>query len=812
MIDFVQVVLTLSFALVFYTYIGYPILLLTLRVLLPRKDIIRKNITPAVSLLISCHNEENVIREKIENSLSLDYPREKLEIIVVSDASTDKTEDIVKEYENRGVRLIRQEQNLGKTSALNLAVPSAQGEIIIFTDANAMYRKDAVRMLVRNFADSRVGYVVGEARYSDTGMSAASKSENTYWKFEVFLKRLESRTHSVVGGDGAIYAIRKFLYKRLLATDINDFVNPLQIILEGYRGVFEHDAVCWEEAAGDFDMEFYRKLRIINRSFNGLMRIKSVMNPFKTGLFSLQIISHKLLRWTAPVIIMLMIFASLILSYAGIRFYSWVSLLLLSFCLIAYVGYLLSSKDEIPPVFYYPYYFILVSFASVVGIVRSIRGNVQTTWHHIREKNHNIWREKPHRRIFIHIISLSVFVLWLRVLGDIVGHPLFLWTAVYYLSIMSLLYIYIGYPIVLSILSRFCFLKVDRGDVRPEVCILVCAYNEEDVIREKILNSLELDYPADRLSVVVASDGSSDRTNEIVRQYAGNRIRLVEYPERRGKVSVINDTVPLIDAEIIIFSDANAMYQRDAVKKIVRNFHDPSVGAVSADVVLHSEKTKFGESESLYYRYERWIQKKESEIGSIIGADGGMYAIRKNLFMPPSSNIIIDDFVISMNVTLQGKRLIYDEEAIGHEQNTNSPLVEFLRKSRVVAGGIQSILQKEGVPTLRQKRLFFSYLSHKFLRWMIPVILILLMSSNIVLYVPGNDYYLLTLCIQILFYTLALADLLVSRYRIMKLTSIPFYFCLVNGAALYGIYKGLFDKQPVMWEKFGRTFHEEQPA
>jgi len=238
MITLISVLTVLCMAVPVYVYIGYPALLMLLNRIIAAKKVDRAPIEPEVTLLVSCYNEVQVVRSKIENSLSIDYPSEKFEVIFISDGSDDGTDEIIEEYAGQGIKLIRQEGRQGKTSALNLAVPAARGEIIVFSDANAMYQNDAIRKLVRNFNDPAVGYTVGAALYSDSDENSASSSENAYWQYEIVLKTMESDLHSVVGGDGAIYAIRRSLYETLDAKDINDFVNPLQIVAKGFQNYF----------------------------------------------------------------------------------------------------------------------------------------------------------------------------------------------------------------------------------------------------------------------------------------------------------------------------------------------------------------------------------------------------------------------------------------------------------------------------------------------------------------------------------------------------------------------------------------------
>jgi cellulose synthase/poly-beta-1,6-N-acetylglucosamine synthase-like glycosyltransferase len=813
MIRLFEIAAFVSAFMLFYIYIGYFIILFIFRCLLPEKKIKKKEIYPDISLLISCYNEEAIIREKLENSLALDYPKDKIEVIVISDSSTDRTDEIVRQFEKKGVRLLRQEERKGKTAGLNLAVSQATGEIIVFSDANAMYEPDAIHKLVRNFNDAKVGYAVGASKYKDADKSGASKSERIYWQYEIWVKKLESRLKHVVGADGAMYAIRRELYEKLTYTDINDFVNPLQIILKGFRGVYEPEAICWEETAGSFHDEFNRKVRIINRSFSGLLRIKSVLNPFKTGIFSLEILTHKLLRWLSPLFAIIFVASCLALSLYNIAVFQWCALFLTAFLCCSYVGYLFRDCSKVWPVFYYPYYVVLMNTASLAGVYRSLKGSVQITWETFRSRNDEGGAEEMSRfstgsllHVVIHILALVSFCFFFNIVGKFTGVHLLTDKVIYWATLGIIAYAYFGYPLVLQVLSKYFKKPVCRSEITPEVTLLVCAYNEEEVIEEKIKNSFKLDYPPERLRIVVASDGSSDKTNDIVRRYQNGQLVLIDYPVRRGKVAVINDTVPRLKSEIILFSDANTMYQKDAVRKLVRNFSDTSVGGVSGNVILKNEETTFGRSESLYYAYERWIQKKESDFASIIGADGGMYAIRRELFTTLSPSTILDDFLISMNILLKGYRLVYDEKATAEEKNGIPSKAEFLRKSRIIAGAVQSLKRKEGVPSADKRGLFFCYVSHKFLRWIVPFLLIALFVVNCRLaFLSGNPLYIVTMAMQVLFYTLTLIGILFEeRTRDFRLISVPFYFCLVNGAALYGIYKGLHNKQAVKWQKFSR--------
>ncbi len=376
----------LCVALVLWVYAGYPALLLLLTRFSRRHPATSPaSHEPAVTLMVSAYNEANVIRQKLENSLALDYPRDRLEIIVISDCSDDETDAIVKEYEDRGVRLIRMHERGGKTVGLNHAVPQARGEIVVFSDANALYHPQTARHLARNFADPTVGCVTGESRYQiDENAADSTASENLYWRYELALKRMESAISSLVGGDGAIYAIRKALFRPMRPEDLSDFVNPLQIVAQGYRNVYEPEAISFEGGAESFEKEFRRKVRIVNRAWRGLWRVRQVLNPFRFGFFTLQVISHKLLRWLVPVFMAGVFFANLLLLNSG-KFYQALFALQISFYVLAMIGRLQSHRPAISKLFYVPYYFCLVNYASLLGIISNYRGQKFAVWNTVRE-------------------------------------------------------------------------------------------------------------------------------------------------------------------------------------------------------------------------------------------------------------------------------------------------------------------------------------------------------------------------------------------------------------------------------------------
>lgn len=374
-----------SAALIVYVYAGYPLLLMIVRTLGGHRPIKSGTFQPVVTLIVSAYNEADIIGEKIANSLALDYPADKLEILVISDASSDGTDAIVEAVKDPRVRLLRMPDRGGKTMGLNAAVREARGDVLVFSDANAMYAGDSLLALTRNFADPDVGAVVGESTYSDA-IAGADKDESLYWRYEVAIKRLESAIGSVVGGDGAIYSIRKSLYRPMRADALSDFVNPLQIVQSGHRCVYEPNAISIEKAAGDFDREFRRKVRIVNRAWRAMMSLKVLLNPVRHGFFAFEIFSHKVLRWLVAAFLV----ACLVASTALLRehwFYQIALGLQVTLYALAGLGHVMRRRNNLPRIIAVPYYFVMVNLASARGIMEAYLGKTYTTWTTARATN-----------------------------------------------------------------------------------------------------------------------------------------------------------------------------------------------------------------------------------------------------------------------------------------------------------------------------------------------------------------------------------------------------------------------------------------
>ncbi|RPI49651.1 MAG: glycosyltransferase family 2 protein, partial [Acidobacteria bacterium] len=371
----------LSLAALVYIYAGYPLLLALVVRARGARPVRRGDHLPSVSLVISAYNEAAVIGRKLENTIQLDYPRELLEIVVISDASTDGTDEIAAEFTARhGVVVARQPERAGKTAGLNRTIPTLRGEIVVFSDANALYEPNALKMLVRNFADAQVGSVTGQARYVEGNRTAADAGERTYWDYETYLKRLETAVGSTVGGDGAIYAIRAHLWKPLPSTGINDFLNPLQIVDAGWRAVYEPDAICYEDTAGTAGREYQRRVRIVSRSWRAVFQVPGVLNPFRTGWFSVSLVSHKMLRWLTGGFA-----ATAAAGILGIIVEAAGTLPVASVAGVAASGIVVFRPTR--RIAALAGYFSVIQAASLVGVIKGTFGRVDGTWSTARQSD-----------------------------------------------------------------------------------------------------------------------------------------------------------------------------------------------------------------------------------------------------------------------------------------------------------------------------------------------------------------------------------------------------------------------------------------
>lgn len=366
-----------------YAYVGYVALLWVLTKLAGRKGSgppseMQENL-PAVTMIVSAYNEEKVIGDKIHNALALDYPAGLLEIVVVSDGSTDGTARIVSEYADRGVVLRHYEGRVGKTACLNWAVPLAKDEIIVFSDANSSYSTGALKALMRGFEDPTVGFVTGWTRYGSGDDTSAADSLGLYSRLELITKSLESRLGSCVGADGAIFAIRKELYSPLKDYDINDFVIPLVINEKGYRGVLAREAICLEKDAGGSKGEFHRQVRITNRTIRAIFNHRRLLNPFRFGFFSFQLFSHKLCKFLVPFLLVGLLVSNLLLMPEG-GFYLAAALAQVAFYGLAGLGDWSAGRGLASRLAKAGSAFLTVNLAILLAWFKYAQGKTYTTW------------------------------------------------------------------------------------------------------------------------------------------------------------------------------------------------------------------------------------------------------------------------------------------------------------------------------------------------------------------------------------------------------------------------------------------------
>ena len=377
--------MTLAFwtaaGLVLYTYLGYPLLLWVLTLGRRRRE--RGSgppEPPSVSLIVTAYNEQAVLRDKLENTFALEYPAGRLQVVVVSDGSTDGTDEVARSYEGRpGYLFLRQDPNAGKTAAQNAAVRAATGDVLVFSDANSMYAPDALQQLVMSLAEG-VGCVCGELRYTNPERAGAGEGEGYYWRYEQFLKRLESRLGALVGANGSIYAVRRELFEELDPRIISDFILPIRLRRRGHRVVYAPGAVAEEESGRGFGEELRRRRRIVARSLYGLWREAGALNPFAHPLLAFQILSHKVVRWLVPVLLLVLLAAGAAAAAEGVEPYGKLLAAQLGLYGLALLGGLFPRRCGRLTLFYLPAYFCAINIGALLGLLGALRGERHTVW------------------------------------------------------------------------------------------------------------------------------------------------------------------------------------------------------------------------------------------------------------------------------------------------------------------------------------------------------------------------------------------------------------------------------------------------
>jgi len=366
----------------------------------------------------------------------------------------------------------------------------------------------------------------------------------------------------------------------------------------------------------------------------------------------------------------------------------------------------------------------------------------------------------------------------------------------FWLSAAVPVYAYLGYPLTLLFLRLLIRREPARQPITPFVSLLVPAYNEARVIERKILNCLELDYPAQCLEVVIACDGPSDGTPALAARMAdGERVRALAYAENRGKIAVLNAAVPELRGDIVVFSDASAMLLPGSLRELVMNFADPQVGAVSGRyTVVKAGEVDIGKSEDFYWRYETYLKVQESAISSMLGAHGHLHAIRKPLYPFPPPGTINDDYVIPVSVLAKGYRAVYEPRAIVYEEAAE--MAGFGRRVRIMAGNFQQLREIGGLLRPLCPLPLFFFLSHKASRLLVPFAALLALALNLSLL--DAPLYRTLLYLQILFYAMAILGAVIQlKPRILML---PYYFCMINAATFFGLYHALTGRRKMVWK------------
>jgi cellulose synthase/poly-beta-1,6-N-acetylglucosamine synthase-like glycosyltransferase len=377
-------------------------------------------------------------------------------------------------------------------------------------------------------------------------------------------------------------------------------------------------------------------------------------------------------------------------------------------------------------------------------------------------------------------------------------------------------YTYAGYAILLWLMVKIKeAVKGKRTqhtvENYPEVTLLVAAYNEKDYVDAKVKNSLDLEYPEDKLKLVWVTDGSDDGTPDLLRKYP--EVTVHHQPARAGKIAAMNRGMKLLDTSIVIFSDANTMLGKESVKRIVHLFADPGVGCVSGEKRIFSNERDMaaGAGEGLYWKYESFLKNCDARLYSVVGAAGELFAIRREYYTEVEKDTLLDDFIISLRIAMQGRTTQYDPEAYACEDSSANVKEELKRKVRIAAGGFQSIVRLAPLLNIfKYGILSFQYISHRVLRWTLaPLSLLLLLISNFALAFQAGlcscHLFTIVFWLQICFYVMALLGWFLENRQIkLKVLFVPYYFFIMNYAVYLGFFRYMKKSQDVKWERAKR--------
>lgn len=370
---------------------------------------------------------------------------------------------------------------------------------------------------------------------------------------------------------------------------------------------------------------------------------------------------------------------------------------------------------------------------------------------------------------------------------------------VFWCSIALLAYTFAGYPTAIWVCARIWPRTPQKRVAHPPLTIVISAHNEEHHIARKLDSCFGQDYPPEHIEVVVVSDGSTDRTGDIVRAYDNARLRLIERRDRRGKAACLNDAMSIVSTEFVIFTDARQRLDKNSVIALMANFWDESVGAVSGELVFEATETEgFAGSVDAYWRYEKVIRAAEARVDSIVGVTGALYAIRSALYVPIPQGTILDDVLIPMNVVLQGKRVVFEPDARAFDVPSRDVSTEKKRKARTLAGNYQVLALRPALLNPLRNRIWLQYVSHKVLRLVAPGAMAMVLAANVAL--VGDTLYATALSAQVVLYATALFGLLVPSMLRHRLVRLPATFCVFNWYAVLGLVQYLRNRHGHLWK------------
>lgn len=381
---------------------------------------------------------------------------------------------------------------------------------------------------------------------------------------------------------------------------------------------------------------------------------------------------------------------------------------------------------------------------------------------------------------------------------------------IFWISFLGLLFVYFGYGMIVVALNKLHPTKaipiaVISDEDLPPVAVLIAAYNEEEIIKQKIENTLQLNYPQEKLKIYVVADGSNDNTCAMAEKY--EQVKLFYRRERKGKSAAINRAVPLLHEPIVFFTDANVMLSLDAVRLIVNRYADKMVGGVSGEkVVMHDARASAASTEGIYWKYESFLKKEDAKLYSLVGAAGELFSIRTKLFKPVEEDTLLDDFMISMDIVRQGYKIDYEPKAFASEKPSFNINEEQVRKVRIAAGGIQSVIRNadlfnpfvHGIVSLQ-------FLIHRVSRWTVtPIFIVTAFIANLFLLDEGMLYSVLFV-LQILFHTAAFTGFYLNKKQIkIRALHVPFYFDFMHYCVVLGWFRYFKGKQAATWQKATR--------